>query len=184
MSHVNAAFSRMLGWRTMDRTPKRVRRVTEVPSADAQLFDGTQPRTSYDDQELQRLWEHGIHEDNMFFQQGNFFLVAESMLLVAYAAVLSSHPTAASDNFTAVHVISGFGLALTGMWALISHRHMTYHRLIRQRMLACFREFHDTRTAWQDSQGARWRKVDSNSLVSYGVTGLAGIMWLLLLTLI
>ena len=30
--------------------------------------------------ERERLWSHGMHEDNMMVQRSNFFLVAQSML--------------------------------------------------------------------------------------------------------
>jgi hypothetical protein len=158
--------------------------LAEVPSKDARSLEGAEPKIPYKDQELERLWAHNLHEDNMFMQRGNFFLVAESMLLIAYAAVLASRARTETDTLTASRIISGFGLALTGVWVLISHRHMTYQRFIRQRALTYFREFRDTRTAWQDSQPGWWRKVHTNSLLSYGIPGLAGIMWLLLLILI
>ena len=34
-----------------------------------------------------RLWEHGLHEDSAFNERQNYFLVAESMLLVAYSVM-------------------------------------------------------------------------------------------------
>jgi hypothetical protein len=161
-----------------------VERLTETPSADARSSGGNEPTTPYKDQELERLWAHNLHEDNMFMQRGNFFLVAESMLLIAYAAVLASRARTETDTLTASRIIAGFGLALTGVWSLISYRHLTYQRLIRQRALDYFREFCDTRAAWRDSQSGWWRKIHTNSLLTYGVPGLAGIMWLLLLILI
>jgi hypothetical protein len=39
------------------------------------------------DQEA-RLWEHALLQDELFVQRSNFFLVAESLLVVAYTGVL------------------------------------------------------------------------------------------------
>lgn len=116
-------------------------RLTEVPPGDAGSLEGGEPTIPYKDQELERLWAHNLHEDNMYMQRGNFFLVAESLLLVAYSAVLASRARTETDILTASRIISCFGLALTGVWALISHRHMTYQRFIRQRALACSANF-------------------------------------------
>ena len=120
----------------------------------------------------------------MFIQRGNFFLVAESMLLVAYAAVLASHARSDGYILIASRIIAGFGLALTATWMLISHRHITYVRLIQRRMYTHIREYRETRAAWRNSQARWWRKVHTNLLLSYGVPGLAGVLWLLLLILI
>jgi hypothetical protein len=89
-------------------------------------------------------------------QRGNFFLVAESMLLVAYAAVLASHARSGSYILTASYIIVGFGLALTSVWTLISRRHMTYLRLIQQRVYSRIHEYSETRTAWRADSLRGW----------------------------
>jgi hypothetical protein len=139
---------------------------------------------AYDAAELDRLWSHGLHEDNMYIQRGNFFLVAESLLLVAYAGVLSTHARQEVYILTASRVIAVFSLALTLMWILISQRHMTYLRLIRERMLTHLREYRDTRMSWQASRARLWRRAHTNLVLTYAVPGLAAVMWLLLLFLI
>jgi hypothetical protein len=154
------------------------------PDEGGDVLGKAESESLHGDEEVNRLWAHGLHEDNMFIQRGNFFLVAESMLLVAYAAVLASHARPGPYVLTASHIIAGFGLALTSVWILISHRHMTYLRLIQQRMYSRIHEYRETRSAWRNSQARWWRKVHTNMLLSYAVPGLAGVMWLLLLVLV
>jgi hypothetical protein len=48
-------------------------RLTEVPSGDAGSLEGSVPTIPYKDQELERLWAHNLHEDNMFMQRGTSF---------------------------------------------------------------------------------------------------------------
>jgi hypothetical protein len=48
--------------------------------------------------EVDRLWQHGLHLDTMLFQRGNLFLVAESLLVVSYASMLGMGQTSGSDR--------------------------------------------------------------------------------------
>ncbi len=59
--------------------------------------------------EAARVWSHGLHEDNMFIQRGNFFLVAQSMLVVAYSGVLAAGSHRAPYGLTVSRVIAGSG---------------------------------------------------------------------------
>jgi hypothetical protein len=45
------------------------------------------------DAENGRLWEHVLHEDGQLFQRGNFFMLAESLLVVAYSGLLAASET-------------------------------------------------------------------------------------------
>src|ERR1700691_6068891 len=84
-----------------------------------------------------RLWGHVLHEDEQLFQRGNYFLLAESLLVVAYSGLL-----AASEASTAVHgsashllltarIMAVFGLLLTAGWLYVGHRHLKYCRYVQ-----------------------------------------------------
>jgi hypothetical protein len=62
------------------------------------------------------------HEENLFWNRGNFFLVGESMLF-AGAATLISQPTVRP----ALNVFYGLGIFLTIIWLLVNvlHHHFT-----------------------------------------------------------
>jgi hypothetical protein len=145
---------------------------------------GTQPKRKLSASALERLWSHGLHEDNMFLQRGSFFLVARSLLLVAYSGVLRVSGHARSSGMTASRVIAAFGLAVAVMWILTSYLHLSYVRRLRARVAAELPEFGDTRSSWLKSQPGWARRVDILVLIAYGVPALAGILWVMLLFLI
>jgi len=121
-----------------------------------------------------RLWEHALHENGMVFQRGNLFLVAQSLLAVAYSTILagSDHQLQGASGS---RIIAAFGLALAATWAYVGHRHLCYCELIRERARARLPEYAETRAAWSR------RGPDSLALITYVLPALAGIMWIFLL---
>ncbi|MGW2720661.1 hypothetical protein [Streptomyces sp. NPDC001492] len=117
-----------------------------------------------------RIWEHLLHEDNIRYQQGNLFLVALSLLAVAYSTIL----TAGDKNLAAARVIAAFGIASTLIWLYIGHRHLLYWRAIRLRTRQRLPDYDETlRTCMPRGR--------SLVLIVYALPGLSAIMWLLLL---
>jgi len=47
-----------------------------IPGGERKSSEGSHA-CHYDKAEIERLWEHLLHEDNMFIQVSNFFLVAQ-----------------------------------------------------------------------------------------------------------
>jgi len=133
---------------------------------------------------VERLWSHGLHEDHMFMQRGNFFLVAQSLLLVAYSGVLNRSISPVHSGLVASRIIAGFGLAVAVMWILTSYLHLSYALHLRARLLDNVPEYRDTRLSWEKTQ-RRWAQhVDIFILLAYGVPLLAGILWIMLLSLV
>src|SRR5690242_9149753 len=62
------------------------------------------------------IYEHVQHQDEMFYQRANFFLLAESMVLIAYSLLISR-----KDASFQAHVIAGFGLVVTAIWGYSGH---------------------------------------------------------------
>lgn len=125
------------------------------------------------------MWQHGQHLDTMLFQRGNLFLVAESLLLVAFTSTLAVALTPGQEApgrpFLAARVIATFGLTLTIVWGYVGHRHLRYYRLQSARMREHISEYRDLRDAW------RMRGLSSLPLVTYFLPGLASVMWILLI---
>ena len=69
--------------------------------------------------QLNRLWEHRLHVDNMFYERLNFFLVFESVLL-GVVGVLYSRPNLV---ILVPKMISILGLIITIIWAYVQARH-------------------------------------------------------------
>lgn len=80
-----------------------------------------------------RLWQWGLHEDTMLFQRGNLFLLAQSLLVVAYSTILSAESGPSQSALVAARVIAVFGLPLTGVWLYAGHRHLRYSRALQDR---------------------------------------------------
>ncbi|MFI6661472.1 hypothetical protein ACIBL8_38825 [Streptomyces sp. NPDC050523] len=121
-----------------------------------------------------RLWEHALHENNMIFQRGNLFLVAQSLLTVAYSTLLSGegqqHQSASGSRIIAI-----FGLALAATWLYVGHRHLRYSDLIRERARTRLPEYAETRAEWNPGGPG------SLPLITYVLPALAGVMWISLL---
>ncbi|WP_456317052.1 RipA family octameric membrane protein [[Kitasatospora] papulosa] len=122
----------------------------------------------------ERLWEHALHENGMVFQRGNLFLVAQSLLAVAYSTILvgADHR---NQGASGSQIIAVFGLALAAIWLYVGHRHLRYCELIRERARARLPEYAETRAAWNR------RGPGSLPLITYVLPALAGIMWIFLL---
>lgn len=138
----------------------------------------------HDAAEAERVWSHGLHEDNMFIQRGNFFLVAQSMLVVAYSGILAAGPRLGQYGLAVPRVIAGFGLAMSALWILTSYLHLSYLRHLRDLAVDSIPEFGTFRTSWQRG-GRPWlRKIDIAVLIAYGVPLLASVLWVILLILV
>lgn len=110
-------------------------------------------------------------------QRGNFFLVAESLLVVAYASLLGVSNVSGRANVAAV-VIALFGLLLTVAWIYVGYRHWLnvkyLRRLVESRSL-------DMKAIWAQ----RPRNPISTTLVmTLHVPLLAGLTWLMLVVIV
>ena len=65
-----------------------------------------------------RFWEYRLHQEQIFYQRLNFFLVAESMHFVAFATMLSIVP----KPLLILTTIVLLGIFLTGAWTYVNHR--------------------------------------------------------------
>ncbi len=130
--------------------------------------DGTHEDQAADN----RLWQHCLHEDNVRYQQGNLFLVAQSLLAVAYGTIL----TAGDTNLPSARVIAAFGIAFTLTWLYVGHRHFRYFRAIQRLATARFAEYAETLTC----RPPCW---SSLPLIVYALPSFAALMWLILLVI-
>jgi hypothetical protein len=123
-------------------------------------------------------WSHALHVDSLFIQRGNFYLLAHSMLVVAYTAALA---TASSTHQSALswvaRVLAGFGLLLAFVWLYVSHSQWAYVRYLRNIAIQVI-----PRYAW--SQRTRPRgPIEDGTLSAYVVPGMAAVMWAVLIPL-
>jgi hypothetical protein len=157
---------------------------SEAPEPSDSGLD-SESRGVYDKDEIARLWSHGLHEDDIFLQRSNFFLVAQSLLLVAYADLVRTGSSSGFRITAVVHMVAGFGLILTAMWMLLAYRQNAYMEIIRKQCTASMREYKDSREMWLATKERQWwGKLRTYRVMSYGVPTLAAVLWLLLLIIV
>jgi hypothetical protein len=123
-----------------------------------------------------RVFAHAMHEENNLIQRGNFFLVVESMIMVAYSLMLSSRTTVAGGNYVpSVRVVAAFGLIITVIWFYASDRQWRYFKVLRQRCAELLPEYRETRSR------LRVGRVSSTPIIAYGIPMITATMWLGLL---
>jgi len=106
--------------------------------------------------QLARLWEHALLQDELFVQRSNFFLVAESLLVVAYTGILGlslgTHGQPLRLRVAAL-VLAIFGFLLTTIWAFANR--------------ACC--YHADRSRWRDLPVTR-RSITTRTVLSSRMT--------------
>ena len=121
-----------------------------------------------------RLWAHGLHIDNSILQRGNYFLVAQSMLVVAYSILLSISQQIHRLVITTV-IIAVVGMILSVVWGYVSWWGVKYLRHVQRMAVARLPEYKQTRDTWTS------KRVSSLKIFTYVMPGIAGAMWLVLL---
>jgi hypothetical protein len=81
-----------------------------------------------------RAWQHALHEENVFNERLNFFLVAEAMLLVFHAEVIGK---IGDDELLAIGVL---GLVITFLWVIINVRQIADLEVAKRELRLCVPE--------------------------------------------
>jgi hypothetical protein len=126
--------------------------------------------------QLGRLWAHALLQDELFVQRSNFFLVAESLLVVAYTGVLglsfSVHERPLRLRVAAL-VLALFGCLLTLIWVFVNARQRQVLLDLHKRAREAFPEYRRTIEERRLPGG----RISGTFLIAFGVPVLATIMW-------
>ena len=126
-----------------------------------------------------RLFQHGLHEHNIFIGMGNYFLIAESMLVVAYAALLSSGQSGASlavqqtNILLVARILALFGFLLTAVWIYVNRRQWQILRHLQERARELVPEYkvtYETRPK---------QRISATALIAYFVPTPIAAMWVI-----
>jgi hypothetical protein len=79
--------------------------------------------------EVEALWIWIRHEDRLLGSRTNFFLVAESMLLLSFATVLTSR-----DNAFFLFLLAFLGVVITAIWIHVSRLHIQQLSNLRKKL--------------------------------------------------
>jgi hypothetical protein len=124
-----------------------------------------------------RIWSHGMHINDSIIQRGNYFLVAQSMLIVAYSLLLSSGRQS-SDLSLVAKVIGSLGVLLSAMWGYVSWSGTKYLRHVQRIAFVRLPEYRLTRETWAST------RVPATIIFTYLVPSVVGVMWLLLFVVV
>jgi hypothetical protein len=123
------------------------------------------------DDQKHRLWEHGLHEDTMFNNRLNFFLVFESILL----SVVGSLYSKLTPTKVILITIVCLGIVITIIWGYVQARQKHTYDVLGSAAREVFDEFVIIRT-----RIGKW-PVSSVALLTYAIPGLVLLIWIVLL---
>jgi hypothetical protein len=132
----------------------------------------TVTETQYDPHEQDRLWQHTLHEDLLLAERANFFLVAESLFVVAYAELLPS----GSEDLAAAGLAAA-GLLLTAAWFVLNRRHFQVVADVERRARDSLREYRDS---FESKKRNVPGLITARPVLVWFVPGLLFVTWLFL----
>jgi hypothetical protein len=135
--------------------------------------------TSTEDRgQIDRLWQHGLHEDTVFNERLNFFLVFESVLLGLIAMLFDREP--AIYKWVLVLLVC-LGLAVTLVWSYIQAKQRLILKTLSGRLRRTLPEYRET---LEELERHRWRIVSGTALMAYFIPGLIALVWIGLLVIV
>lgn len=88
-----------------------------------------------------RRWTQLLHEDTLFTNRVNFFLVAESMLFVSYVTAIN----ALQPNKVVIHTIAILGVVYTIIWWFVCGRQQYNLEKLKEKVEEVDPDYKDTR---------------------------------------
>ncbi|MBC7774514.1 MAG: hypothetical protein H7246_03675 [Phycisphaerae bacterium] len=122
-----------------------------------------------------RIWQHGLHEDQMFNERFNFFLTLQSILIAAVAILV--------DKLEAKDKWVGYGLIIIGiiistvLWLIQAKQKFVLEGLRKK----CQEVFPDYFETVQYREKSKWRYFSITNALAHWVPGLIMILWILIL---
>ncbi|MDQ3801656.1 MAG: hypothetical protein M3384_19710 [Acidobacteriota bacterium] len=89
--------------------------------------------------ELNRLWQHALHEERLFHDRLNYFSVVEIGLLSAFAILYNK-----DRPLGLLAALTGAALAFTIFWLLLQYKHLRYCLFIHSRLREFVPEYRRT----------------------------------------
>jgi hypothetical protein len=130
-------------------------------------------------EEKSRLWQHGMHEDQVFNNRLQFFLALETMLFGLVALLLGNFIR--DENPSPVQslifrLVLGLGLLLTLVWSYVQARQRYVFENLRNRIRKHLPEYNITR---DEREKIRW-PFSNLTLLTYIIPGIFILLWIAL----
>ncbi len=123
-----------------------------------------------DDQAINRLFQHLLHEEDLFTNHHNFFLVLESALLGTTGFIL----TASQSNLTTGLIFASLGFILNLVWLYTMVRMQWMLGLLRKRLRKHLPEYNQT---MEERERTRW-PISTSRLLTWFVPCITLLVWL------
>lgn len=128
-----------------------------------------------DPDQIRRLWEHGLHEENVFNDRLNFFLIFESVLLGVVGMLYSKQPAVMKSVLV---IMACLGFLITIIWGYIQARQRSILKRLIERLEQHLPEFRETHAVLKRK---KWRRLSSTVLLAHVIPLLISLVWLALL---
>jgi hypothetical protein len=130
--------------------------------------------------ELNRMWQHALHEERLFHDRLNYFSVVEIGLLSAFAILYNK-----DRPFGLLAALTGAALVFTVFWLLLQYKHWRYCMFIYTRLREFVPEYGRTVDAFFGQEKADKRTTAfsfSKPLalaVLFALTWIAFLIWVI-----
>lgn len=118
---------------------------------------------------IDKLWQHGLHEDSVFNERLNFFLVFETVLLGVVGMLFGS----ANSTEGIIKLFVTLGFVLTLMWMYVQARQKSVVEGLRQTLRELDKGYDEAITQ-RDSK--RW-PISSTWLLTYFIPLSVLLIW-------
>jgi hypothetical protein len=124
-----------------------------------------------------RLFSHALHEDGVFNDRLNFFLVFESVLLATFAALYASERDISAYLMVGLAIV---GMFITFLWGFVQRHQRLMLKVLVKRSKQNVLEYAETKSMVDELRG--WN-VSALTIMTYLIPGAVLVMWLLLAVL-
>lgn len=134
----------------------------------------TQAKSPFDADQQNRLLEHGIHEENVFYSRLNFFSVFEGVLLTALVSLDAREGSLPELSW----LIPVIGLVVTVMWWHAQEKKRQFVEILGKRIEESLPEFKDTILMFK---GGRQKLISASRYMTHGIPAIFLTLWIYLL---
>ena len=156
-------------------TPGKARELELNSHTSEQKEGGDDLVRDFEPEEKARLWEHGLHEDNLFHNRLNFFTVLQTALLGVIGVLHSKQPPASKVFLIN---LSFLGVGLTVFWFLVQLEHYFYIMFIVKIARKHLPELKHTWSEFSRTRG--WRKYPVTYFLALLIPLFFLLMWVLI----
>lgn len=133
--------------------------------------------------ELNRLWQHGLHEERLFHDRLNYFSAVEIGLLSVFAILYNK-----DKPFGLLIPLTGAALVFTLFWLIIQYNHWRYCLFINSRISKIVPEYRETVDSYfgQGTDQKRttalsfWKPLSLAAPAIFALTWIAFFIWIFL----